>query len=430
MNRPRNAASRRKGPMGILRSPDETWVEKDLAFQHLVADLQTADVVDEYREIFSLVRMNLMLSGVANIKGRCLDVVAAESVRNLRMQEAEFHWRLESLCRPDGKTESWFENPFVVPKAPCGRGMLLGTLRFGMVRHLALEAFLSGESAYQVVNGAYSSCSRTMFSRINSRYRCSPGHRLDVIDIDSASAGIAIVRALRRGGIVCVALEGTRGSNRSVEVEFLGRQIDVRRGIFELATTAGALVWPVIGIRRGQRSGALHFRQPLHTADGREAIGETFRFFERHILEHPSQWEGVANFHNLLAQQRRDERQIAGELGATEDLVSMVRAGMDVNCLMDRYAVVEGRRRACCVDTASMRAVEIDEGMEAVTKKLVGGTRERHDTRALLQQLKPGQRGRGAIWLAKLLAHGIVARVSAGKRTSFRREKASNERRP
>lgn len=237
-------------PMGILRSPAGTWAEKDAAFHALLSNIKTADVEVEHQGIHSLIRMNLMVAQPElNLGQADLDRVAVECTRRLHIQEAEFHWRLASLCAPNRtRSESWFRHALRAPCCPPRSGLVIGTIRFGMCRHLVLESFLQGHSAYQIVNDDYFHAMKPVFVKVAERYRIRSDQRFDVINADAPGSGMEIVRALRSGSTICIAMDGTSGGSRGVEIDFLGRRVRVKSGMLEIARKVDARILPVIGV--------------------------------------------------------------------------------------------------------------------------------------------------------------------------------------
>ncbi len=400
-------------PMGVLRSPDGTWAEKDAAFHALLSNIKTAEVEVEHQGIHSLIRMNLMIAQPElNLGQDDLERVAIECTKRLHVQEAEFHWRLASLCGSDrARSESWFQHALRVSCGSPRNGLIIGTIRFGMCRHLVVERFLQGHSAYQIVNDDYFHAMKPVFAKVAERYRIRSGQRFDVINADAPGSGMEMVRALS-GSTICVAMDGTSGGSCGVEIDFLGRRVRVKSGMLEIARKVGAKILPVIGVSMARDSNVFRYGECLDRCgvmSPTDIAQKIYSFFEESIRQNPGQWEGVSNFHNLasggMAMARGSEN-----VTCTPDLVKAVAEGLVLECPANRYAIVVGRQVSCCVDTKTLRAVSIEKGMELVTRTLLGEARV-SSTKTLLERLDSGSRERGAVWLAQLVAYGIARHV-------------------
>ena len=182
--------------------------------------------------------------------------------------------------------------------------------------------------------------------------------------------------------------------------------------MLEIARKVGAEILPVIGVSVARRSNIFRYGECLDRCgmmNPTDIAQRIYNFFEESIQQHPGQWEGVSNFHNLasggMAASRGSEN-----VTCTPDLVRAVAEGLVLECPANRYAVVIGRRISCCVDTTTLRSIPIEKGMELVTRTLLGEARV-SNTKTLLERLDSGSRERGAVWLAQLVARGIARHV-------------------
>lgn len=295
-----------------------------ITLERLEVALEKADLEQECPHLFLPVLMNSLAIQGAWRGAQSPREQAVQCVKDKIRREAEYFVRVAHLLSDEAPdTRLWCRNWQSVPLAQLkelGRGLIVCSPRFGLIRHLALEIFLSGHSAVMCVNSANASEWEQMFARLRSRLakeRESDERTLDVINVESANAGRRLSRALRANRIVCILADGSTGSRGPwaegprEEVSFLGQRIAVRTGIARLSAATGAPILPLTAVREGTGRGSLHFGEAIIppaqrsvARNGRwprDTLQQMFSFFEATIRSTPSQWEGIAGFHRLAA---------------------------------------------------------------------------------------------------------------------------------
>src|SRR5579875_1834139 len=125
-------------------------------------------------------------------------------------------------------------------------------------------------------------------------HRLRTRHGVGAIYSDrSVFAGLPILRALKRGEIVCMQIEPWGRLRGGVAVEFCGRPTRFQLGPFAVARLARAPVVPVFALRTGIRR--YEFRvagrfDPLTPADSEAALRATVAAYEALVRAVPAQW--------------------------------------------------------------------------------------------------------------------------------------------
>lgn len=119
-------------------------------------------------------------------------------------------------------------------------------------------------------------------------------HGTGVIYSDrSPLAGLAALRALRRGEVVGMQIEPWGPLPGSHEVEFCGRRTRFQLGPFEVARVARAPIVPIFTLRRGYRRYELVVTDrfaPATRADSERALEATVARYEALVRRYPRQW--------------------------------------------------------------------------------------------------------------------------------------------
>ena len=120
--------------------------------------------------------------------------------------------------------------------------------------------------------------------------------------IGHRTVAAAVLKALRRNGIVAFLVDHHALRSEALFLPFLGQDAAVNMGPALLAVRAGALLWPIFLLRDG-RDYVVHQETPLDTAaltGGREEKVRTAALFytgavERIVRTYPAQWFWMHN---------------------------------------------------------------------------------------------------------------------------------------
>ena len=403
--------------MQVLRSVDAPWPVKHRAFRQ-VRDL--VDVVDpgaDLAKLYQPVLMNLLYirSGLGYDLGQA-QRVAAECVRSALRQEAEAYWRVAQLLGRGDSVPRLAPSFHDLGVLPSMEGNVIYTFRFGLMRELAIELFLTGHSVCQIANGSTRDKMKSLYRSIEEKYGRGPNHRLRVIDVDGGNPGVSVFRALRAGSTICVAAEG-RPARRigrhqgDVAVGFLQRRIAIDGGLLRLASAAGARVLAAVAARSNAELGELSVmpptRLPRDGASGgtvyRSVMRDMYDFFEGHVKRQPDQWEGLSAFHRLVDLSHTGPMM---DNDRWKEYVSYIRQGTNLFRTSRDYVVVSGGDGDYCLDVDRMKAIRVERGLEPLAKALVALTAG-DSIGATLASFAVGDRERDIVRVARLASCGL-----------------------
>src|SRR5579871_1438350 len=169
-----------------------------------------------------------------------------------------------------------------------GRGVVVPTGHFGSWEAGARALAALGRPVHLVMAHEPNPTVRSFVHRLRTR------HGVSAIYSDrSLFAGLPILRALRRGEIVCMQIEPWGRLRGGVAVEFCGRPTRFQLGPFAVARLARAPVVPVFALRTGIRR--YEFRvaarfDPTTPAESEAALRATVRAYETLVRAVPAQW--------------------------------------------------------------------------------------------------------------------------------------------
>jgi lauroyl/myristoyl acyltransferase len=143
--------------------------------------------------------------------------------------------------------------------------------------------------------------------------------RLRLIDAESSTAGLQMLRELKAGRSLVLYIDGHTGSGAATsvnsnrcEVDFLGQQLYVRKGIAHLAHAAGVPILPVGCYCVSPGDVRLHFYEAFFPAKhlsrelfASETTQQLYNVFGELIRLYPGQWEGWLTLHKTAKIVRR-----------------------------------------------------------------------------------------------------------------------------
>lgn len=120
--------------------------------------------------------------------------------------------------------------------------------------------------------------------------------------IGHRAAATAVLRALRKNGIVAFLVDHKTKPNEAYFLPFLGDNASINIGPALLAIRSNALIWPIF-LERQEKGYMLHLQEPLDTAllegTSEEKIRQAAEFYtkamEKQILHNPEQWFWMHN---------------------------------------------------------------------------------------------------------------------------------------
>jgi len=224
------------------------------------------------------------------------------------------------------------ENPFLWPGSAvegldhlrsatsAGQGALVTSFHVGPYRFLPLVLSLHGFSVDLVVDRRGTGRERAFLDDMRQgldrqgHWRRDLRRRLgeiDVINAQEADVGLRMFRALRKGHVVFVMLDGNTGagarkSERLHHVPFFGTQIQVRVGAGEIAHAADAPVVLALCWRRLLGPDTYRLYSPCARRPGESRADFSGRLVQELVAElearlrpDPSQWEEWFHLHQM-----------------------------------------------------------------------------------------------------------------------------------
>jgi lauroyl/myristoyl acyltransferase len=152
------------------------------------------------------------------------------------------------------------------------------------------------------------------FNRLHQRFSGDQdGGSFGIIDAESPSSGLQMLREIKRGRNLVLYIDGNTGAgsndkekNNLCDIKFLGQRIFARKGIAFLAHVLGAPILTVASYRKSIDDIRLRFLDPIYPEI--DAERETFSqdttqkiydFAGEIITTYPEQWEGWMYLHKV-----------------------------------------------------------------------------------------------------------------------------------
>jgi lauroyl/myristoyl acyltransferase len=138
-----------------------------------------------------------------------------------------------------------------------------------------------------------------------------PGAGLELARIDDPAGLVTLVRAVRRGGVAYLNVDGNRGWGTGTAepshctVRFLGLQLRVMTGAARIAAANGAVLLPVAAVPDGAEPGRVVCGEPIappepgtDTAEfTARAMQTLYDFFAGHVAAAPAEWQDLRFLH-------------------------------------------------------------------------------------------------------------------------------------
>ncbi|HEX7051925.1 MAG TPA: hypothetical protein VF188_17085 [Longimicrobiales bacterium] len=301
-----------------------------------------------------------------------------------------------------------------------GRGCIVCSFHFGAYRYIPVDLALLGLSVLQPLEAAV----------FRNRSRRLDGadpilrDRLRVVDVESRgrTASLAMVRTLRRGGVVVVYVDGNTGADGvwgdsgRVSILFLGFRILVKNGIARLSLLTGAPIVPIVTPRTADGAGHVICGAPIwpegrRTGPGdeaavREIMAAAYRFLEMHVRRQPEQWESWSHLHRW-----RVPSNVSGHPTEVQD-PNAITADLErgVTFVLDRRRVVrtlDRSGRPVWVDAHTLRSIRPPIDMQDIMEMLWAPSGLDSDALTATADT-PTRRERLVRVLAELKARGMV----------------------
>lgn len=143
--------------------------------------------------------------------------------------------------------------------------------------------------------------------------------KVNILNAEEPGILLKLAREVKSGRSLVVYLDGNTGSGKpeeNTQVKFLGREIQVRKGIPYLSHLTSTPIIPVIQYRKKNFKNVMRLGKPLQAAPGQtrdefsnESLQYIYKTFGKHIKSYPDQWEGWNYIHTaLILEDEKEER--------------------------------------------------------------------------------------------------------------------------
>lgn len=272
------------------------------------------------RGTYALTQVNLFLS-LREVKGKArLRRLARKALWNRVYNDVDF----ERL--PWGPFR-WKGQEHLERALARGKGVLLCTQHVGPYRRLFFELVRRGLRVNVVMAAQVA---RSVEAQLRARVEDAElSGRLSILNAEQPGSVRDILAALARNEVVLVYLdgntgvEGPGGSGRAlantVEVDFFGRRVAVRRGVCQISQASQAPLLPLFAWwERGHRP-TVEFLAPLFPEQGespedfsRERMQRLFQLAEEAIRGRPEQFEEWSRVHRWRVRAAGEARSSSG----------------------------------------------------------------------------------------------------------------------
>ncbi len=217
-----------------------------------------------------------------------------------------------------------------------------------------------------------------------------------VIDAETSSAGLQMLRELKAGRSLVLYIDGHTGSGAATsvnsnrcEVDFLGQQLYVRKGIAQLAHAAGGTILPVACYCVSPQDVRLHFYKVFFPDQdlsrelfASQATQQLYKVFGELIRTYPGQWEGWLTLHKtakIVRRIKQKRRLKKGEKISFDDLQFGIFKWGGVPYLLQKQQyqfyeideVVYQLLRACKTEPIEVSSVDAELLTDLIEKAVV-----------------------------------------------------------
>lgn len=226
----------------------------------------------------------------------------------------------------------------------------------------------------------------------------TPPHAIDgkqiekymrIISVENPSSALRMVRALKRGEIVMFDLDGNLGvggeagtRQEAFTVNFLGREVHVRRGAAYLSYKTGAPIVPVVPSWGSGGRPHLTFHDPIQVEQGetmenfcQRSLRQLYGILETRVLEEPADWEMWPEFYKWISPSLtvNGESRIAGLMQSSlRELQLRLKGSNNCQFRIDRRTVfvVRIKRRHLLIDVLGFRFFLVNRSTREILKLL------------------------------------------------------------
>ena len=270
-----------------------------------------------------------------------------------------------------------------------GKGLILCSHHFGLYRYIFVELALLGfkmwsfidKASYEQSIAAITAVNHSLKERSTRVAGAAEDFPMNLLCVDDPSFARKTAKALRRGEIVLVFIDGNTGwdgpwGNKSKTViDFLNFPIAVKNGVARLAATFDAPLLSILTPRSSNNSGQVVFGEPVipSTSLSRDTrddfVHDAMQLLYDHvaaaILESPEQWESSRAFHRwrVPSPPEPDSNSLEAE---QREVTRLLGLGATFSIDQKRFAHLESQDGGVWIDVKRLKIYKHGERVEKV----------------------------------------------------------------
>ncbi|HZG53197.1 MAG TPA: hypothetical protein VEZ40_13785 [Pyrinomonadaceae bacterium] len=380
--------------------------EKIVQFQDWLDGLSDGEIAQSYQRHYNPTYLNLLSVFGEQLSAAEIHTLAIKCIKSKVWSESEHHYHLSKLLAAVRSEESgvgsevgqdliklkgWDTN-LIQSLLERGRGLIVCTFRFGLIRFIPTELALLGFRAAEAVNqhtfeimeSAFDSLGDVRstvepFEPINRSEALAAGNirLLQTINAEDKTCTVKLVDVLKKREMIGLCIEGNTGADgpwgdtsKSV-VKFFNHSIAAKNGAARLAAALGTPILPVVAVRDGEATaGRLFFSEPiipprrLKLSESEQFVQETmqtlYTLLESYALRYPEQWEGWSALHRwrLRDEGGANEAGRSSLNGNADGVAELLRVGKSFRINKRRVALLPTKEGVMWVDLKTLKGYQ------------------------------------------------------------------------
>lgn len=204
--------------------------------------------------------------------------------------------------KPSSKLKGWNEIIPIIRQAQTEYGgVILGLFHFGLHRDILIDLACENIPFVAPIAG------RAYWDFYNKKNIASVefSNCFNLLEVDDASVGKKILKAIRNGKIPAIYVDGNMGPDGchvkegSTEVEFFNREIKVKEGISRLSKAFNIPVLPIFIVNDNEINvSKITMNSLLHP--GVNMMQKLYLQLESHVRMAPEHWEFIVCYHRWI----------------------------------------------------------------------------------------------------------------------------------
>lgn len=383
--------------MKDFTKPVSTKDEKIRQFRDWLDNLSDREITNSYQRHYNPTYLNLLSVFGGQLPAAEIHSLAVRCIKSKVWSESEYHYYLSKLleavrlgragAHAAVRLKGW-DVDLLRSLLGRGRGLIICTFRFGLVRFIPMEIALLGFKACEAVNQHTFEIMQSAFDSLGPAPARGEAlaHEgaaavaqniglLKTVNAEEKTCTVQLVDALKRGEIVGLCVEGNTGSDgpwgetsKSV-VNFFNHSLSAKNGAARLAAALGSPILPVVALRDADGFGHLAFSDPIIPARGlrhsesekfvNDSMQSLYALLESYTRRHPEQWEGWSALHRWRVC-GHDGPSASSSLacGDTAELIELLRSGRRFRINERRVAPLNTKAGLTWIDLKTLKGYQ------------------------------------------------------------------------